>query len=205
MSGLTITYSRACAAWRFRQDRQRRGDGHSSWSALDQGQDAPWRGSNHSQRRRDVGRDDELHAVSPIRMACSFRHRSRSDMTPLGVRCMRCCCSPPSERQAFARSRSRSFDRPRCRTSTCSTHCSSALEQPHTRAVVFDALHANILDAFNEFGVQITSPNYEADPEGRARSCRATSGMPRRRKRHLGVSERSRARSQRNRASHVHS
>ena len=42
-----------------------------------------------------------------------------------------------------------------------------ALEQPHTRAVVFDALHANILDAFNEFGVQITSPNYEADPESR--------------------------------------
>ena len=42
-----------------------------------------------------------------------------------------------------------------------------SLEQPHTRALVLDALHANILDAFNEFGVQITSPNYEADPEER--------------------------------------
>ena len=42
-----------------------------------------------------------------------------------------------------------------------------SLEQPHTRALVLDALHANILDAFNEFGVQITSPNYEADPEAR--------------------------------------
>ena len=42
-----------------------------------------------------------------------------------------------------------------------------SLEQPHTRALVLDALHANILDAFNEFGVQITSPNYEADPESR--------------------------------------
>jgi small-conductance mechanosensitive channel len=28
-----------------------------------------------------------------------------------------------------------------------------------------DRLHASILDAFNEYGVQITSPNYEADPE----------------------------------------
>lgn len=27
-------------------------------------------------------------------------------------------------------------------------------------------MHANILDAFNEYGVQITSPNYEADPAG---------------------------------------
>ena len=27
-----------------------------------------------------------------------------------------------------------------------------------------DALHANIQDAFNEYGVQIMSPNYEADP-----------------------------------------
>jgi small-conductance mechanosensitive channel len=41
------------------------------------------------------------------------------------------------------------------------------LEQPYLRAAVLDALHANILDAFNEYGVQITSPNYEADPEGR--------------------------------------
>jgi len=27
-------------------------------------------------------------------------------------------------------------------------------------------LHANIQDAFNEYGVQIMSPNYEADPNG---------------------------------------
>ena len=26
-------------------------------------------------------------------------------------------------------------------------------------------MHANILDAFNEYRVQITSPNYEADPD----------------------------------------
>ena len=40
-----------------------------------------------------------------------------------------------------------------------------ALDQPHERGLVLDRLHANILDAFNEFDVQITSPNYEADPE----------------------------------------
>ena len=32
---------------------------------------------------------------------------------------------------------------------------------------MLDALHANILDAFNEYRVQIMSPNYEADPEDR--------------------------------------
>lgn len=33
------------------------------------------------------------------------------------------------------------------------------------RALVLSALHANIQDAFNAEGVQIMSPNYEADPE----------------------------------------
>jgi small-conductance mechanosensitive channel len=36
---------------------------------------------------------------------------------------------------------------------------------PSRRAATLDVLHANIQDAFNEFGVQIMSPNYEADPE----------------------------------------
>jgi small-conductance mechanosensitive channel len=39
------------------------------------------------------------------------------------------------------------------------------LERPHLRVPTMHALHGNILDAFNEYGVQITSPNYEADPE----------------------------------------
>jgi small-conductance mechanosensitive channel len=38
------------------------------------------------------------------------------------------------------------------------------LDQPHLRLMVLDALHSNIQDAFNEYGVQIMSPNYEADP-----------------------------------------
>ena len=41
-----------------------------------------------------------------------------------------------------------------------------SLEQQHTRVLVLDRLHGNIQDAFNEYGVQIMSPNYEADPEG---------------------------------------
>jgi len=38
-------------------------------------------------------------------------------------------------------------------------------ERPELRPAVMSALHANILDVFNEYGVQIMSPNYEADPE----------------------------------------
>ena len=40
------------------------------------------------------------------------------------------------------------------------------LERPQARGRVLAVLHANIQDAFNEYGVQIMSPNYEADPEG---------------------------------------
>lgn len=35
---------------------------------------------------------------------------------------------------------------------------------PSSRAEVLAALHANILDVFNEFGVQIMSPHYRGDP-----------------------------------------
>ena len=38
------------------------------------------------------------------------------------------------------------------------------LEDPTQRAATLAAVHANILDAFNEYEVQITSPRYEADP-----------------------------------------
>ena len=40
------------------------------------------------------------------------------------------------------------------------------IANPSQRVVTLDRLHANIQDAFNEHGVQIMSPNYEADPEG---------------------------------------
>jgi small-conductance mechanosensitive channel len=38
------------------------------------------------------------------------------------------------------------------------------LETPSRRLSTLAGLHANIQDAFNEYGVQIMSPNYEADP-----------------------------------------
>jgi len=38
------------------------------------------------------------------------------------------------------------------------------VDQPHRRIVTLNALHANIQDAFNEYGVQIMSPAYESDP-----------------------------------------
>jgi small-conductance mechanosensitive channel len=40
-----------------------------------------------------------------------------------------------------------------------------SLERPDRRGPILNTLHANIQDAFNEYGVQIMSPNYEADPE----------------------------------------
>ena len=38
------------------------------------------------------------------------------------------------------------------------------IEEPQKRMAVLDALHRNIQDVFNEYGVQILSPHYEADP-----------------------------------------
>jgi small-conductance mechanosensitive channel len=40
-----------------------------------------------------------------------------------------------------------------------------SLDRPEGRGSVMSALHANILDVFNEYGVQIMSPHYEVDPE----------------------------------------
>ena len=40
----------------------------------------------------------------------------------------------------------------------------SSVERPRARAEVLNDLHASIQDVFNEYGVQIMSPNYEADP-----------------------------------------
>jgi small-conductance mechanosensitive channel len=39
-----------------------------------------------------------------------------------------------------------------------------SLEKQEARLFVLDALHANVQDLFNEYGVQIMSPNYLADP-----------------------------------------
>ncbi|MCW8873097.1 MAG: mechanosensitive ion channel, partial [Xanthomonadales bacterium] len=38
-------------------------------------------------------------------------------------------------------------------------------ENEHKMPAIYSALHANIQDVFNEHGVQIMSPAYEADPD----------------------------------------
>jgi small-conductance mechanosensitive channel len=39
-----------------------------------------------------------------------------------------------------------------------------AVANPRDKVSVLNELHAHIQDVFNEYGVQIMSPNYEADP-----------------------------------------
>ncbi len=41
---------------------------------------------------------------------------------------------------------------------------SAQVERPGIRQITLTALHANIQDVFNEFGVQIMSPHYKNDP-----------------------------------------
>jgi small-conductance mechanosensitive channel len=42
--------------------------------------------------------------------------------------------------------------------------CQALPSEPQPRAMLLSALHANIQDVFNEYGVQIMSPNYIVDP-----------------------------------------
>ena len=43
----------------------------------------------------------------------------------------------------------------------------AAIARPQDRPFVLSRLHAQIQDAFNEFGVQIMSPNFEAQPDAK--------------------------------------
>jgi small-conductance mechanosensitive channel len=47
-----------------------------------------------------------------------------------------------------------------CITYELNVHC----DDPHRMAQLYTKLHQNILDVFNEYGVQIMTPAYEADP-----------------------------------------
>lgn len=48
-----------------------------------------------------------------------------------------------------------------CVTYEINVYC----DQPASMAALYTALHRNILDVFNEYGVQIMTPAYEGDPE----------------------------------------
>jgi hypothetical protein len=52
------------------------------------------------------------------------------------------------------------------------------VERPEIRRITLTALHANIQDVFNEFGVQIILPHYENDPMEKI-WCRRSSGLKR--------------------------
>jgi small-conductance mechanosensitive channel len=43
--------------------------------------------------------------------------------------------------------------------------CQATPTEPRPRALLLSALHANIQDVFNEYGVQIMSPQYFEDPK----------------------------------------
>ena len=62
-------------------------------------------------------------------------------------------------------SRRRSFSRPAlgdfCVTYEINVYC----DTPHLMRQLYADLHRNILDVFNEYGVQIMTPAYEGDPE----------------------------------------
>jgi small-conductance mechanosensitive channel len=45
-----------------------------------------------------------------------------------------------------------------------------SIDKPETRRAVLSELHASIQDVFNEYGVQIMSPNFENQPEGKGRN-----------------------------------
>jgi small-conductance mechanosensitive channel len=45
--------------------------------------------------------------------------------------------------------------------------CQAVLTEPRPRAELLSELHAKILDTFNKYGVQITSPHYFTDPAQR--------------------------------------
>jgi small-conductance mechanosensitive channel len=39
------------------------------------------------------------------------------------------------------------------------------VHEPHDMAAMYSELHKNVLDVFNEYGIQIMTPAYERDPE----------------------------------------
>ena len=91
----------------------------------------------------------------------------RSATTRRGGRCTRCSSSPHRARRTFCRRRSLTCSRRRSAISTCNTSSMRRSRSRRDRPFVLSRLHAEIQDAFNEFGVQIMSPNFEAQPDAK--------------------------------------
>ena len=67
------------------------------------------------------------------------------------------------------------------------------LESERLRVETLSSLHANIQDAFNEFGVQIMSPHFMMQPQQNIVVDKLATGMPRRRTQNNGSRFRARS------------
>ena len=164
MSGFMITYSRALRVGDFVQDRRRPGDGRSSRCSVHEGEDRLERRGHDSERRRRGADDDGLFAAAMI------GGRLHADVGDDWLR--RAVAS--GARAAPAGGRADSGNPPRSQAVWCVQEGLQdfyvkytllvCLERQETRPLTMNALHATIQDVFNEYGVQIMSPNYMLDP-----------------------------------------
>ena len=166
MSGITLTYSRALRRQRLRPHRRYRGHGH-----------LPWQPSAKIQTLRN----EEVtipNAVVVGNQIINYSRLAGSEGVYVGTTVTIGYDVPWRQVQALllqAAGRTdgvRSTPPPRVRQSGLRDFYVEylllvALEDPTLRLPTLDRLHGHILDGFNEHGVQIMSPSYEADPEGK--------------------------------------
>ena len=162
MSGFTITYSRALRRRRLREGGGCRRDRHAHWPARDEDQDAASRRGHDPQRHRDrerrlnYSRDAEngvyVHTTVTIGYDAPWRQ-------------VRALLLAAAERTPGIRSDPKPEVRPGSAPGLLRRVPAAGVPGRAPPAeLLLDALHANILDAFNEAGVQIMSPHYETDP-----------------------------------------
>ncbi len=165
MSGLMIDVRARPATRRFRPHRRHRRNCDAARNALDQGKDPAARGGDDPERRPVLDRDHQLFAAA--RLGGRVRAHVADDRIRRALATGARAAAPgrrAHDRNPPAAGAGRSADRSawfRRRV-----HADGLGGGPDDARTVLDVLHANIQDAFNEFGVQIMSPAYETDPAG---------------------------------------
>ena len=164
MSGFMVTYSRALRLGDFVRIGDVEGTVVASRRPLHQDQDTPAGGDHDPQRGRRRTDDHRLLAVC--------RHRRRVHRHVGDDRLRRAMAA--GALAAAACGRANVWSSARAETARvpdgapgllrAGTRCGCRLERQESRLVTLHALHANIQDLFNEYGVQIMSPNYMLDP-----------------------------------------
>ena len=164
MSGFMITYSRALRVGDFVRDRRRRGNGHASRRAV------------HEDQNRSVGREVTLPNAVVVGQTTTDYSRlgeTHGVFTPTSVTIG--YNTPWRQVQALlllAADRTEGLRRtPKPLVLQASLDdfyvkytLLVGLEDQQSRLLTLHALHAHIQDLFNEYGVQIMSPNYVLDP-----------------------------------------